>query len=195
MDIEGRVISDAPEIVPISHDLRAIDVLGPFAALFRFGVGPSGGWSVDCVIAKRISPEGWQEMTSGGGIGVGCEVPFCPSRDKFGGSSMSIFGSAGMHLADDVEAEVLVRGVYGFATAEIRSILVRSGSEKRNVAVDSPAGAFVVVVLGENDVELQGLDEHGDEIGSPVAHPGTDGGRLRVTSSVEFDPNNLSGTL
>jgi hypothetical protein len=156
MDIEGRVISDAPEIVPGSDDLRAIDVLEPFAALFRFGVGHGGGWSVDCSIAKRISPEGWFEMTGGGGMGAGYEVPFRPSRDKFGGSSLSIFGSSGMHLDDHRDAVVLVRGLYGFAAPEVRSILVRSGSEKRTVAVDSPAGAFVVVVVGKNDVELHG---------------------------------------
>lgn len=54
-DVEGRLISPESEIVPGADDLRAVDVFGRFAALFRFGVGQGGGWSSDRGIAIEIS--------------------------------------------------------------------------------------------------------------------------------------------
>ncbi len=147
-DIEGRLISEAPEIVLGVDDLRAVDVVGRFAALFYFGVGQGGGYSADCAIALQISPGAWRETNSGGTFGVGLEVPFRPSRQEFGGHCLSTFISTGMELPDDEDNMVMVHGVGGFATPEVRSIRVRSRREERTVPMESPSGAFVVVVLG-----------------------------------------------
>lgn len=164
--IEGRLISAAPEIVPGGTDLRAVDVVGRFAAVFRFAVGKRGDYWTDCVIAMRTSPGAWQETTGGGSHGD-CDVPFRPSRQLLGGRSVSIWGSAGMELPEDNadDAMILVRGLYRFVTPEVRGIRVRSNGEERNVAVESPAGAFVVVILGSGFAELQGLDDSGKVTG------------------------------
>ncbi|HVX20175.1 MAG TPA: hypothetical protein VHB02_02385 [Acidimicrobiales bacterium] len=187
-DIEGRLISDASEVVPGVDDLRAVDVVGRFAALFRFGVGQGGRWSADCTIAERISPGIWQERGSGGSIGAGCHPPFRPSRQLFGGHSLSIWGSAGSELLrdpDDEETMVLVRGLYGFATPEVRGVRVRSGGTERTLAIESPAGAFVVVILGWGGTELQGTDDRGTEVGPPESDPPQRGRRLGGAAVVE----------
>jgi hypothetical protein len=170
-DIEGRLISDASEIVPGVDDLRAVDVLGRFAALYYFGVGQGGAYSADCAIALRVSPGGWQETTGGGIFGGGLDVPFRPSRQRSGGHFVSTFIVAGMDLPDDLNNLVLVRGAGGFAIPEVRSIGVRSDREDRTVPIESPSGAFVVVVLGEGSAELQGQDERGREVGPPATLP------------------------
>ena len=68
---------------------------------------------------------------------------------------------------DNGDATILVRGVHGFARLEVRHLLVGSVRGERMVAVESPAGAFVVVVLGPEGGELQGLDRAGNPVGPP----------------------------
>ncbi len=162
------MISGTAEIVPTADEpVRAVDVLGRFAAVFRFAVAAGGGYSADGALALRTGPETWLETCSGGSIGGGLKVPFRPSPEDFGGHSLSVFGSAGMDLPDDQDQMVLVSAIFGFAIPEVRSVRVRTQSRVRTVVLDSTAGAFVVAVVGEGDVELQGLDERSVEIGRP----------------------------
>jgi glyoxylate utilization-related uncharacterized protein len=72
-----------------------------------------------------------------------------------------------MDLPNVGDEMVLVRGLYGFATEHVAIIRVTQGGQARAVEVTSPAEAFVVVVIGEDAVQLQGLDKHGHEIGHP----------------------------
>jgi hypothetical protein len=167
--IGGRLISDAPEIFPtVDEPVRAIDVLEPYGAVYRFSVAESGAWFEECSIALK-GPDGlWTETTAGGSHGDSWDVPWRPSFDTLDGHTVSIFGSAGMELPYEDDRVVFVRGVYGFADRAVRSLHISAATGERAFELDSPVGAFVVLVLGESSVELQGLDSSGAEVGQPA---------------------------
>ncbi len=155
--IERRLISGDPEIVPTADEpVRAVDVLGPFAAVYRFSVGRNRSWFEDCSIALRTGRGSWRETTSGSARGEGRDVPWRPSSRIFDGRSVCVFGSAGIDLPDEEERMVLVRGIYGFCEPTVRALRVSSGGRERIVDITSPVGAFVVVVTGEGFVMVQG---------------------------------------
>ena len=105
--IERRLISGDPEIVPTADEpVRAVDVLGPFAAVYRFSVGRNRSWFEDCSIALRTGRGSWRETTSGSARGEGRDVPWRPSSRIFDGRSVCVFGSAGIDLPDEEERMV-----------------------------------------------------------------------------------------
>jgi hypothetical protein len=74
-------------------------------------------------------------------------------------------------------------GYTGSSLPDIRSILVRSDSQNRTVAVASPAGSFVVIVLGEHAVELPLLrDYNRDDVD----------GLVEVTAGVGYTHNRVA---
>ncbi len=167
--IDGRLISGDSEIVPTEDEpVRAVDVLEPFAVLYRFSVGERGDWYDQCSVAMRTSDGTWEETSSGGGHGGGWVVPWRPSTQTLDGRAVFVFGSAGMHLPDAQDEMVSVSGIYGFADLAVRRLRVSSEAGDRVVEVSSPVGAFVVLVLGEGAVKLQGLDQSGLDVGQPA---------------------------
>ncbi len=164
--IEACLISGASEIVPTEDEpVRAVDVLGRFAAVYRFSVDESGAWFQECTVAFRDGDGTWRETSAGGSHGDGREVPWRSSSQTLDGHTISVFGSAGLDLPDERERMVFVRGIYGFSDPAVRALRVGAASGKRVVEVKSPAGAFVVIVVGQSAVDLQGLDHAGAEIG------------------------------
>jgi hypothetical protein len=159
--------------------VRAVDVLGPYAAVYRFSVDESGAWFENCTIALKDSDDRWQETTAGGAHGGGWEVPWRPSSLTLDGHTVSVFGTAGMHLPDEQDRTVFVRGIYGFADMAVRWLRVTSEAGQRTVEVNSPAGAFVVVVLGDGAVDLHGLDQRGADLGEPATNEAIQDSPLR----------------
>jgi hypothetical protein len=123
--IGGRLISDASEIVPTVDDpVRAIDVVEPDGAVYRFSVAESGAWFEECSIVLK-GPDGvWTETTSGGSHGDSWGVPWRPSLETLDGHTISIFGSAGMELPYEDDRVVFLRGVYGFADRTVQSLRI-----------------------------------------------------------------------
>jgi len=176
--IEGRLISDASEIVAtLDEPVRAIDLLGRFAAVYRFSADDDGAWFEECVLAVKTGDGQWVPSGAGGSHGEGWELPWRPSSLTLDGRTVWVFGSAGGDLIDDDDRPVFVRGIYGFVEPQVRAIRVSSEDGERTVAVTSPVGAFVVLVRGEGAVELQGLDEAGANLGQPVTKEPIEKGR------------------
>jgi hypothetical protein len=171
--IDGRLISGGSGIVPTDDEpVLAVDVLGCFAAVYRFSVDHGGAWFADCTVALRIAEGTWRDAGSGGTRGAGWKVPWRPSRETLDDRAIAIFGSIGRDLADEQDRPVFVRAIYGFVDPTVRSLHLSAASGERAVEVESPAGAFAVVVLGESAVELQGLGETGADVGqSATAAP------------------------
>ncbi len=165
MIIEHRAISAAPDIIPTLDDpVRAVDVLGLVAALFRFSVDEDGARFANITIASK-TPEGhWQEVADGGMHGGEWTWPWQPPSG-WEGRGLAIFGSIGGYLQADDGQMVMVRALCGFATPAVRSIGIVQGDSARTIPIDSPAGAFVVVVVDAGDVDLQSLGDDGDQIG------------------------------
>jgi hypothetical protein len=165
--IDGALISDDSEIVPTAEEpVRAVDVLGPVAAVLRVTVGPDGDWYQQCSMAVRSEDRRWAESGSGGGHGSGWDTPWRPSEQTLDGRSIVIMGSTGSDLPDNRGSVGFVRAVHGFVHPQVRAIRVRTTASERVVDVTSPVGAFVVVVRGDDPVELQGLDETGGSVGA-----------------------------
>lgn len=168
--IEHHSISQSTFITPGDDDpVRAIDVLGRFAAIYRLAVDEHGAWYDDCEIAVKTS-DGWRETNSGGGHGFGWRTPWRPASEGWNGCPLAIMGSFAGELPETDEGDdmVLVLGRYGFATDRVAAIKVTQGTGTRIVDVTSPAGAYVVITIGTDHVELQGLDNHRLPIGPPL---------------------------
>jgi hypothetical protein len=163
--IDQRVISKASFIEP-TRDLLpvAIDTVGRFAVVYWLGIEEQGEWVEECSIALRTG-DTWSETTRGGGHGEGWETPWRPPSDGWNGRALVVGGSSGMDLPNDGDQMVLVRGVYGFVSEQVRAIRSTQGGASRVVDVASPVGAFVVLLIGEDSAELQGLDSDGQAIG------------------------------
>lgn len=167
--IERRLISGDSELVSTEDELvRAIDVVGRFAAMYRFSMDENGDWYDDSTLAIKTSGRQWLAAGSGGSYGVGCEVPWRPSMETLGGHTVAIFGSAGSEQEDERGELVFVRTLFGFVDGSVGSLRACSANGERTLAVDSPAGAFVVLVMGESAVELQGIDLAGNHVGQPA---------------------------
>ena len=174
--IEGALISSAADIAPTEDEpVRAIDVLGGVAALFRFSIDGTGAWFEECSIALRAADGTWKQSTGGGSHGDGWKGPRRPSTRTLDGHTISIFGSVGLDRPDEKGDMVFVRAIYGFSDPVVRALRVNAASGERTVKVASPAGAFVVLVAGDGAVEFQGLDAAGLGVGQPAtAAPASD---------------------
>ena len=121
------------------------------------------------------------------------------------GHSIAIFGSGGMDVGEGTST--FLRSIFGFADPSVRHLRISGATGERIIEVRSPVGAFVVLLLGESAVELQGLSETGEDVGQPVtANPvgavadrrfrrptrRTRGWRLALTS---LDASAPSGTV
>lgn len=167
--VEGRLISADSEIVASSDEpVRAVDVLGSVAAVYRVSIGVDGDWYEQCTVAVRSRDGEWRETGSGGARVEGWESPWRPSSETLEGRSLAVFGSTGSVLPDSRGSKGFVRCTYGFVDPLVRSLRVSTAGSERTVEVTSPVGAFVVVVRGEEPVELTALGESGTPIGGSV---------------------------
>ncbi len=159
--IEGRLTSTDAQIVPTDDEpVRAVDVLGHLAAVYRFSVDVSGAWFAACTLACRTQDGQWQDSGSGGSHGEGWDVPWQPSSRTLDGHAISIFGSVGPNLLGNEDRIDLVRAIYGFTDPMVRALRVSAASGERILTVNSPAKAFVVVVVGESAVRTAGNRPH-----------------------------------
>ena len=61
-----------------------------------------------------------------------------------------------------------LRSIFGFVDPSVRHLRVRAATAERVIEVRSPVGAFAVLVLSVSAVELQGLNEAGENVGQPA---------------------------
>ena len=59
--IDGQLIAGDSEIRPTEDEpVRAIDVLEPYAAVYRFSADSSGAWFANCTLAYRADEGSWR---------------------------------------------------------------------------------------------------------------------------------------
>jgi hypothetical protein len=165
--IDGQLIAEDTEIHPTEDEpVRAIDVLEPYAVVYRFSTDAGGAWFASCTMAQRAGDGSWQDTGSSGTRGEALELPWRPSRRTLNGHTLAIFGSGGMGVGEGTSA--FLRFVVGFADPSVRQLRARAATGERTIEVRSPVGAFAVLVLGESAVEMQGLSADGEEVGQPA---------------------------
>ncbi len=165
--IDGQLIAGDSEIHPTEDEpVRAIDVLEPYAAVYRFSADASGAWFANCTLAYRTDDGSWRDSGSSGTHGDALELPWRQSSPTLNGHSIAIFGSGGMDVGEGTST--FLRSIFGFADPSVRRLRVSAATGERIIEVRSPVGAFVVLLLGESAVELQGLNETGEDVGQPV---------------------------
>jgi len=113
--IEGRMIADDSEILPAEDEpVRAIDVLEPYAAVFRVSVDESGAWFANCALALRTGDGSWRDTGSSGTHGSGWKLlPWRPSSRTLDGNTLVILGSGGLDVGDS--PGTFLRSIFGFA--------------------------------------------------------------------------------
>lgn len=128
------------------YQVVAVDVFGPWAAVFRFSVFPSGDVDSDTDIAGLRSDGSWEFYTGGGMCSAGWEVPWLRPRDGWAHGHLVTFGLCGMDIeVDDEDIEIIA--VSGFVSGSADSVRVTTAGADRVVA-PSRTGAFVAVGLG-----------------------------------------------
>ena len=124
----------------------AVDVFGPWAAVFRFSVSPTGDFYTDTDIAGLRSPGSWEVYTGGGMRGGGWELPWHRPREGWPGGHVVALCHCGMDVTvDDEDVEIIA--VSGFVSAAADAIRVSTPAADRLI-VPSSTGAFVAVGLG-----------------------------------------------
>lgn len=164
--IDGRMISTERRIGPTTDEpVRAIDVLGDHAAVFRFSISDHGNWFVNCTMARRSPSGSWEENGGGGTHGADWSIPWEQGDDFEESSPILVLGYNVRNVSIVEDEMTFVRAVYGFAAPQVRSLRVRSDRRDRIVSLESPSGAFVAMALGEGAITLQGLDLQGRQLG------------------------------
>lgn len=165
--IEGELIAGDSEIHPTEDEpVRAIDVLEPYAAVYRFSADAGGAWFASCSLARMADDGSWQDRGSSGTHGDALELPWRPSSRTLNGHTIAIFGSGGKDIGEG--SSTFVRSIFGFADPSVCRLRVSNTTAERIIKVCSPVGAFAVLTFGESAVELQGLDENGALVGQPA---------------------------
>ena len=165
--IDGRLIADDSEMYPSDDEpVRAIDVLEPYAAVYRFSADEGGLWYASCALACRADDGAWRETGSSGTHGAALELPWKPSSQTLNGHTIAIYGSVGMDVGDGTST--FLRSIFGFVHPSVRHLRVRTATSERVIEVRSPVGAFAVLVLSDSAVDLQGLNEAGEDVGQPA---------------------------
>lgn len=177
--IDGWMIAGDSEIRPTEDEpARAIDVLEPYAAVYRFSADADGTWYANCALARRADDGSWRDTGSSGTHGAALELPWKPSSRTLNGHTIAIFGSGGMDIGEGTST--FLRSIFGFVDPSVRHLRVSAATAERVIEVRSPVGAFAVLVLSESAVEMQGLNEAGEDVGQPeTARPIEDSPRRR----------------
>ena len=86
--IEGQLIAGDSEIHPTEDEpVRAIDVLEPYAAVYRFSADAAGAWLANCTLAYRADDGSWRDTGSSGTHGDALKLPWRPSSPTLNGQS------------------------------------------------------------------------------------------------------------
>ena len=131
------------------YQVLAVDVFGPWAAVFRFSVLPNGDFDTDTDIAGLRSGS-WDFYTGGGLRGGKWDLPWRRPRDGWPHGHLLTFGHCGMDVtvADGETVEEII-AVSGFVSAATDAVRVTTAGNDRTV-VPSQTGAFVAVGLGRD---------------------------------------------
>jgi len=165
--IDGQLIASDSEIYPTEDEpVRAIDVLGPYGAVFRFSADEGGAWYASCAVACRADDGSWRDTGSSGTHGAPLELPWKPSSRTLNGQTIAIFGSGGMDVGEGTST--FLRSIFGFVDPSVRHLRVSDTTRERVIEVSSPVGAFAALVLSGSAVELQGINEAGEDVGQPA---------------------------
>jgi hypothetical protein len=130
-------------IAPGMSAVVARDTWQHWGALYCWGVGSTGDWGADVVLARRSFDGGWDEMISGGMCGAGDLDPWAPPVD-----SQAQF-TTGVRIGRESEDEngnlipLVVQS--GFAAANVTRLRVRHGDHERLVPVYPRLNAFVIL--------------------------------------------------
>jgi hypothetical protein len=117
----------------------------------------NGRWDSDMAITERDG-EGWVAPWSCGGGGWG--DPYQRPEDGWDGEPLLIHGSASYESERDDGSVTRASAIAGVAAPKVARILCTNEATTFTYEVDSPLGAFVIVVEGD-DPSLVGLGNDG----------------------------------
>jgi hypothetical protein len=114
-----------------------------------------GDTEFDCAIAERTQDGSWKEANSWGG-GAPADIPLVRNKKGWAGEQVLWKGM----LSDED-----VRAVSGVAAVAIAAIEVEQGDRGWTFPIDSPCGAFVVVLETLGPATLRAVGSNGEVIG------------------------------
>jgi hypothetical protein len=168
--MRGNATVRPEAIVPVDYDesILAVDAIRNWAAAFRFHVNSKGQFSAEAIYAQRGTDGEWDEMGSGGTHGDGWETPWLPTAEGWDGEPLLLMGSSGLDVEDEDERLLSLDATFGFASTRVVKLTVEQDGASRDVVVDSPVGAFVILTVGTGPVTVMAIDRAGKAIGAPL---------------------------
>jgi hypothetical protein len=162
-----RVLTDGlpeppPAAVPGLTFPAALHRGGFFGAVLFLRLWRNGNWDSDTAITCREGT-GWAYPSSCGG--GGWTDPYNRPIDGWNGDPLMICGGSGSGMDDDDGNVRYATAVDGLAAKAVAAIEYTTAGKTLRYSIDSPLGAFVIVVEGE---ERPMLSARGGD-GTPLA--------------------------
>lgn len=135
-------------------------------AVFVFELARNGDWLAELPLFRANATGGFDQLSEPGTEGTGWRGLYSVAPDDFCGAAMITLISGGQDADDSSGTLRFVRGWCGFARSDVASVLA-IGEHHTTIGHVSPmSGAFVVITLDEDPIELQALNASDGIVGS-----------------------------
>jgi hypothetical protein len=152
---------------PVDECILAIDQIDTWGAAFIFSVDERGDWYADCLRAQRRNDGRWTDMGASGSHGSEWPIPWAPPPDEWMSDPLLLLHAGGQSVDTATATNQMLQAVVGFADPSVESIRLVRGDLRRQIALRSPVGAFVVMSVSVGPIELQAFNSTERMVGSP----------------------------